>query len=123
MLLVFVLLNIDQAGLMILGLGLVMNLVVIVTNGGLMPISPENAGLVAPQFPPETWQSGNRFGKTKDIILTRDSTRFYWLSDVFISPAWLPNRFVFSLGDVFVGLGAFWILWIGGARNVASTER
>jgi amino acid transporter len=113
LMLVFILLNLstNRLGFLTLGLGLVLNLLVIMTNGGLMPISPENAVRLAPQIPAETWQSGNRFGKTKDVILRTEETRFSFLSDRFISPDWLHYRFVFSLGDILIAIGIFWVLF------------
>jgi len=124
LMLVFILLNLSTnwLGFLILGLGLALNLLVIITNGGLMPISPETAGRLAPQFPVETWQSGNRFGKTKDVILTTDETRFSFLSDRFISPDWFQYRFVFSLGDILVAIGIFWVLWEQGCGDLLGTE-
>jgi hypothetical protein len=123
LMLVFVLLNLNanRPGMFILGLGLALNLLVILVNGGLMPISPENAGRLVPQFAAETWQSGNRFGKTKDVILEADEIRLSFLSDRFISPSWFPYRFVFSLGDIFIAIGVFWVLWEQGCGDLGVT--
>lgn len=114
MLLVFALTNIGRPGIMVLGMGLLMNLIVIITNGGLMPISPENAALLLPQSSPQTWKTGSRFGHSKDIVLEKKNTRLYGLSDRFLSPPGLPYQFAFSLGDVLIAVGAFWVLWQGG---------
>jgi hypothetical protein len=35
----------------------------------------------------------------------------WWLSDRFLVPQWSPYRVTFSLGDIFISLGAFWLLW------------
>ena len=120
LMLVFVLLNFrgSRLGFLILGFGLALNLLVITSNGGLMPISPENAVRIAPQFPAETWKSGSRFGKTKDVILTTEETHFLPLSDRFISPDWLHYRFAFSLGDILVALGIFGVLWEPGGDDL-----
>ena len=50
-LLVFIWLNRDKTGILILGLGLLLNLLVIIINGGLMPITPETARALYPRFP------------------------------------------------------------------------
>ena len=49
LLLVFAWFNRDQPGLWALDLGLALNLLVIVLNGGLMPISPETVARLAPE--------------------------------------------------------------------------
>jgi hypothetical protein len=122
LMLIFVLLNLNTnwLGFLILGFGLALNLLVITSNGGLMPISPENAVRIAPQFPAESRKSGSRFGKTKDIILTTEETRFLSLSDRFVSPDWLHYRFVFSLGDILVAIGIFWVLWEPGGGDLVA---
>lgn len=98
-----------------LGLGLLLNLLVIVLNGGLMPVSPETLSHLIANSNPEDWPVGQRFGTSKDIILPEQETRLAWLSDRFLSPAWLPPPSAFSLGDVLIAIGAFWFLWQAGA--------
>lgn len=123
LLLLFIFFNINQPGFLVMGLGLTLNLIVIITNGGLMPISPDNAFRLAPHIPVEAWQPGSRFGHSKDIIITVRDTHFWWLSDRFLSPNWLHYRFVYSLGDVFVGIGTFWLLYQGCTRKSISPRR
>jgi hypothetical protein len=122
LLLVFVWFNRRQPGFWVLGLGLALNLLVIVLNGGLMPISPEMAARLMPAAPLDPWQVGSRLGVTKDIILPVPETRLWWLSDRFLLSAW-SYRVAFSPGDVFIAGGAFWLLWtLGGAKQAAKQE-
>ena len=114
LLFVFVAANRKQNGFLALGLGLGMNLLVIVLNGGWMPISPESVQRLVPGASSETGQIGHRLGTGKDILLTASVTRLWWLSDRFLFPNWLPWRVAFSLGDVFISIGAFWLLWAQG---------
>lgn len=109
-LLTFCILNWRLAGMPILAIGLLMNLAVILANGGLMPISPETvARLVSPEVLARL-QVGERLGTSKDILLAPDAIVFPWLADRFAPPDWLPYRFAFSLGDILIGLGAFILL-------------
>src|SRR5690242_7569747 len=68
----FAWLNRAVAGMKILLIGLVLNLVVIVFNGGFMPIAPSTASALVSQTTFEQLQPGDRFG-AKDI--DRKSTR------------------------------------------------
>jgi hypothetical protein len=111
-LLIFAWLNRKQPGFWALGLGLALNLLVIALNGGLMPISPETAGRLMPNAAPAVLQAGHRLGK--DIVVPAAATRLEWLADRFLLPSWVPYRLVFSLGDVLIALGAFWLLWAMG---------
>jgi hypothetical protein len=109
MLLAFVWLNRRIMGMSILLCGVVLNIVVMTANGGFMPISPQTASRLVSEDILRNVQPGSRFG-AKDILLHPEDTRFEWLADRFLSPAWSPYQVAFSLGDVFIALGAFWLL-------------
>jgi hypothetical protein len=96
-------------GMIILILGLVLNMAVMSANSGFMPISPQVAGRLVSQENLMNIPMGSRFG-TKDILLLPQNTRFEWLADRFLPPSWSPYQVAFSLGDVFVAIGAFWLL-------------
>lgn len=117
LLLAFAWLNRRQPGLWLLGLGLFLNLVVIALNGGLMPISPETVERLAPNAPADAWQIGKRLGTGKDIVLPVDQTRLWWLSDRFLLAGWSQYRVAYSIGDVFIALGAFRLLFSLGRKR------
>jgi hypothetical protein len=109
LLLLFALLNRRIPGMPFLIFGAVMNLTVIAANGGFMPISPHTASQLVPEEILRNIATGNRFG-TKDILLFPQETRFEWLADRFLTPGWFRYQAAFSLGDVFIAMGVFWLL-------------
>jgi hypothetical protein len=109
LLLAFAWLNRRILGMWILIAGLVLNMSVMVANGGFMPINPDTAGRIIGAERVASFELGSRIGY-KDILLRETETRLGPLSDRFLPPAWLPYQVAFSLGDVFIAMGAFVIL-------------
>ncbi len=109
-LLIFVWFNRESDGIVIIGLGLILNLLVIALNGGLMPIAPETAMALFPDLPRNTWQVGTRPGRSKNILLPSESTRLADLSDAILLPEWFPWMRALSPGDLLIVLGVFWLL-------------
>lgn len=95
--------NRKLAGMPIVGLGLGLNTLVTVVNGGYMPVTKEaiwRAGLTHLTYELET---GARILGAKDIILSHSETRLWFLSDIFVLRGPLPT--VFSIGDILLALG------------------
>ena len=92
--LVAVLRNIRTAGMPVVALGALSNLVAITANGGVMPTTREAlaaAGLDGPGV------------ATNSAIVANPV--FQPLTDIFAIPAGVPLANVFSVGDVLIGLG------------------
>jgi hypothetical protein len=121
-LLAFIWLNRKQPGFVLLGAGLTLNLVVIITNGGWMPVSSHVVAQLSPNMHSSDLVSGMRVGWSKDILLLPAETRLGWFSDCLLLPSWFPQRAAFSLGDILIALGAFWALWTRGGQ-MDSTSR
>ena len=94
-------------GARIMALGILLNLLVMVANGGLMPISPEiiqRAGRFEP------WKVGDglpgtRLTQSKDVLRLPEDTWFEFLADRYWTG--LPGRLgvIFSIGDVVLLFG------------------
>lgn len=115
-LLIFAWLNRHLTGMLILIAGLVSNMAVMVANGGFMPINPNTAERLVGTQIITLFEPGSRIGY-KDILLPAKETRLEWLADRFLPPVGFPYQVAFSLGDVFIALGAFWILAYQKANN------
>lgn len=107
---IFLLLNRRVPGMWLFAIGFLANWAVILANGGYMPITYEalaSAGLghAAASAAPGTLVFGS-----KDVLLPFAETRLGWLSDIFVIPPPFPVPSVFSIGDVFIALGIFWLV-------------
>ena len=111
LLLLFIAKNTKHRNLWLLGIGLSLNFIVIILNGGLMPISPETVSELAGSVVTNSWETGQRLWQTKDIVLSRDVTVLPFLSDQFLLPSWMPTQVAFSVGDIFIAVGVFILFW------------
>ena len=83
--------------------GLILNTIVIGTNGGLMPATPENATRAYGVESAVDLNIGESPVGGKNILLEAEETRLGALSDVIPIPG--LNSRVFSVGDLFLYLG------------------
>jgi hypothetical protein len=123
LLLAFVWRNRRLVGIQIVGLGVVCNLLVILANGGFMPISPDTLVRINPGSTPDQWPAGYHYGHSKDRIVLRDNTRFWALSDILVLPPPFPWPAAFSLGDLLIAVGIGVLLQgPGSLGDTATTE-
>lgn len=101
--------NLKTPGMPILLAGMALNLIVMLSNGGWMPISPETASHLPRAGPIASSSVGERFGQ-KDVLLLPQETHLAYLSDRFLLPDWSPYQVAFSPGDILIAIGAFWVL-------------
>lgn len=119
-LIAFSLLNIRKTSFWPVTAGFLLNVAVILANGGWMPISPQTAQKIMPAGSVDALQIGQRIGFSKDILLPREETRLWFLSDRLTFPQWVNYGVAFSVGDLLLFIGIIWLLWsLGGkAREV-----
>jgi hypothetical protein len=109
LLLAFVTLNRWRVGFLVIGAGTLLNFLAIVTNGGLMPISPANMEKAGHGDELAELQLGDAVPLSKNVLLEEGDTDLQWLTDrlTWDSPGPLS---VFSIGDVIIGLGLLVVL-------------
>jgi len=103
-LLIFIARNLPRPGIAVIGIGVLLNLLPIVANGGLMPVTAENLAKIGQTHRIEGRQEGDAISHTKNVLKSKDNTNFYELSDRIV---W-DNPFffrVFSAGDVVIAGG------------------
>ncbi len=99
-------LNLRLPGMALIGLGLLLNMTTIAANGGYMPAPAaalERAGMADRLTNPEEFIHNNS-------IVATEETNLYYLTDIFAIPKEIPLANVFSIGDVFITLGAIYFL-------------
>lgn len=87
----------------IIFIGVLLNFLVIMANGGQMPVSGDlmlNIGLIDNMH-------NIRDGKIITHVLINNGTAFRYLGDIFGFPKPYPRPKVFSIGDVIMALGIF----------------
>ena len=101
LLLVFALRNWRLWGLRLMALGFLLNLLAISSNGGLMPVSPEDIAELNMAERIENVQLGDPIPGSKGILMAPRDARFWFLSDIIVPPRG-PIPEVVSVGDLLV---------------------
>lgn len=101
-LLVFCGLNIRFRGMYPIIAGIVLNFLVMLVNGGRMPVEIESAKQFAPELLPSLL--AGEYGKH---LAMSDSTHLNFLGDIFYLHAPYPHPGIVSLGDIIFSIGVF----------------
>jgi hypothetical protein len=107
---IFLWLNRHLPGMKVIALGLLLNLAVVIANGGYMPVSPQALALKEGRVP-SAEEYGRWRSRSKDVVLDRSETRLWLLSDIFVIPKPLPFTSVLSIGDLLLAAGAFIVVY------------
>ena len=89
-------------GMPLLTLGLALNSIAIIANGGYMPASPEALTIAGFPLLAPGQISNNSIG-------VGSNTQLFFLTDIFAIPKAFPRSNVFSIGDILIALGAVWL--------------
>jgi hypothetical protein len=100
----FIVMNLPRPGFIIIGVGVLLNILPIVTNGGLMPVTAENLAKVDLTHRIEGRQDGDAIPYSKNVLKSREDIRFYELSDrvTWDNPVFFR---LFSIGDLVIATG------------------
>ena len=114
MVLVWILMNLRLRPMWIVGLGGVLNFLVLAVNGGYMPVSLDalvQAGEAS---------TANHLAATgvyANVIPMGADTRLNFLGDILAMPDWVPLARVLSLGDIVIAMGIAWLIAKGMMGN------
>ena len=109
LLLLFSWFNRHLPGMFVLIIGIILNFAVIIANGGFMPINLQTAEQIVGRERISSFDYGDRIGY-KDVLLPTNNTRLELLADRFLPPDGFPYQVAFSMGDIFIAVGACWLL-------------
>jgi hypothetical protein len=113
LLMVAVLVNRQLPGMIALGLGAALNFLVILVNGGWMPVTAEHLTVSGLMSSSRILTSGQRVPFSKDVIMDGQEIHLRWLSDIFMIPKAGLLAMVFSVGDILMMLGLFRLIQFG----------
>jgi hypothetical protein len=102
--------NRHLSGVKLIGLGLMLNFLVMVVNGGFMPIAPETLVQIGYDGNASQLETGYIVGRTKNMVAEPGEARLWFLSDIMVIPKPFPIPTALSLGDVLIVLGLFLFL-------------
>jgi len=122
LLLPFLLRNLSFIGFQLVLVGLLLNLTVMLCNGGLMPVAPEAVRAVGRQDP-ATLSLGEHIAGTKNVYLLAQDARLWELSDVIILRLPHPFTKAVSAGDLLVALGIAFAITETALRASAAGRR
>jgi hypothetical protein len=100
--LLFLWMNRNQKGFILIWIGVLLNFIVMIANGGRMPVSLDAATILDPAF--TTYLKEGLYAKHQ--ILT-DTSLFGFLGDIIPLTNPYPREQVISIGDVIMNIGIF----------------
>ncbi len=97
-------------GVKLIAIGLLLNFLVIVLNGGFMPIAPDTLVRIGYDGNVSQLETGYLVARTKNIVIEPGDGRLWFLSDIFVLPRPFPIPAALSIGDFLIIVGMFFFL-------------
>ncbi len=118
LLLPFLLLNIRLIGVRLILVGLTLNLIVMVANGGLMPVEMSAVEAVG-KHDQQALVIGDHIAGSKNVLLASEDIHLRPLSDAIVLPVPRPFTRALSVGDlvILVGISAAAVGLVTGRRE------
>jgi hypothetical protein len=111
LLLVVVWQNRHLRGVKLIGLGLLLNFLVMAVNGGFMPIAPDTLAQIGYDGNASQLETGYIVGRTKNVVVEPGEASLWFLSDIMVVPRPFPLPTALSVGDLLIVVGVFVFLW------------
>ncbi len=105
LMLIAIILNLEKKYMKLLFVGLLLNLVVIISNEGKMPVSLNGFEGIRDGIRSDAQLPDRKFD-IKHVAVDKN-TKFVYLADIILIPKPYPLPKILSIGDVFLILGAF----------------
>jgi hypothetical protein len=110
LLLVVVWENRHLGGVKLIGLGLLLNFLVMAVNGGFMPIAPDTLAQIGYDGNASHLETGYIVGRTKNVVVEPGEASLWFLSDIMVIPRPFPIPTALSVGDLLIVVGVFLFL-------------
>jgi len=102
LILAFIVINFKLPGIAFIGIGVLLNAIVIILNKGHMPASIKSFENSLVGKYADLISRGETINNSKAIA---DDTILPWLGDIFAIPSHIPLSNVFSIGDIIIAIG------------------
>jgi hypothetical protein len=102
--------NRHLSGIKVIGLGLLLNFVVMIVNGGFMPITPETLVRIGYDGNTSQLETGYIVGRTKNVVVEPGEATLWFLSDIMVIPRPFPIPTALSVGDLLIVMGVVFFL-------------
>lgn len=100
--------NREQRGMKVFAVGVALNLLAMVANGGFMPVAPEALAHAGFAESAESVLVHARQPVSKGLVLMKHETALWWLSDIIALR--VPIQTIVSIGDVLIAVGVLFFV-------------
>ncbi len=106
--------NFNRKSMILIFIGALLNYIVIIANGGQMPVSGSGLNLLGMD---QYFDMLNNNHVITHTLIT-DNTNLYFLGDIIPTPKFYPFSKMLSIGDIFLGIGIFVLIQNGMLRRI-----